>query len=173
MSELDELREAVAALAGRVQELEDQVALGQLVARYGPSVDSGSADATVALWSDDGVFDVGPVGVWTGPEIGGMVEGPGHQGLIHNGCGHVLTAPLVVLDGDRARGWNYAFNIRYDHEADRFWIGRLSANTWEWRREADGWRTVRRVNRNLDGSEEPRSMLRTSVNAGTPPPPAH
>jgi hypothetical protein len=169
MSELDELREAVGALTKRVQELEDQVGLAQLVARYGPAVDSGSADAAVALWSDDGVFDVGPVGVWTGREIGGMVEGPGHQALVHNGVGHVLTAPLVVVDGDRAHGWNYAFNIRYDHEADRFWIARLSANTWEWRREPGGWRTVRRVNRNLDGSEEPRSMLGTSVDATLPP----
>jgi hypothetical protein len=166
MSEVEELRSAVAALSSRVRELEDLIALGQLVARYGPAVDSASTAATVALWSEEGVFDIGGVGLWTGEEIGRMVvEGLEHQALVSNGVGHVLTAPLVIVDGDQARGWNYALNIRYDHEADRFWIARLSANTWEWRRETDGWRTVKRVNRNLDGSEEPRAMLRGSIDA--------
>ena len=57
MSEIDELRATVEELKNRVRLLEDQVELGQLVARYGPSVDSGSAKETADLWTDDGVFD--------------------------------------------------------------------------------------------------------------------
>jgi hypothetical protein len=57
LSEIDELRTTVEELKDRVRFLEDQVELGQLVARYGPSVDSGSAEATAELWTDDGVFD--------------------------------------------------------------------------------------------------------------------
>ena len=167
MSELDQLQATVDALAARVQVLEDQVALGQLVARYGPAVDSGSSDAAAQLWTEDGVFEVPPYAVWTGhDEIAGMVEGPGHQELIRHGAAHVLTAPRVVVDGDDARGWNYALNIRWDAEQERFWVARVSANTWRWHREADGWRTVERVNHNLDGSERPRAMFRGS--AATP-----
>lgn len=45
MSETDELtqlRAAVQALAAKVRALEDQVEIAQLVAQYGPAVDSGS-----------------------------------------------------------------------------------------------------------------------------------
>jgi hypothetical protein len=161
MAEAGDLHERLHALESRVILLEDQVALAQLVATYGPAVDSGSAVAAARLWREDGVFDVVPFFELVGHDgIAGMVNGEGHQSLISNGCGHVLTAPKIVVDGDEARGWNYAFNIRWDPEADRFWIARLSANEWQFRRGADGWRVVRRTNINLDGDEKPRALLR-------------
>jgi hypothetical protein len=161
----DESLEArVDALAARVRVLEDREAIAQLVASYGPAVDSGAADAAAALWFDDGVFDIVPYFELVGHEgIAGMVNDDGHQSLIHNGCGHVLTAPKVVVDGDDAKGWNYAFNIRWDAEADRFWIARLSANEWAFRRDGDTWRVVRRTNVNLDGDERPRAVFRNST----------
>ena len=105
-----------------------------------------------------------PYATWTGHgEIAGMVDGEGHQSLIMNGAAHVLTSPRIVIDGDEARGWSYALNIRWDAEAERFWVARVSANGWRWRRGTDGWRIVYRVNRNLDGTEEPRAVLRGST----------
>jgi len=128
-------------------------------------VDSGSAEATADLWTEDGVFDaVGAIRMQGHDEIRAMVDGDGHQGLIKNGCGHVLTAPLVVVDGDRAEGRNYALNIRWDAEQDRFWVARVSANSWRWVRTPDGWRTTERTNANLDGTPEHRHVL-------TPPDP--
>lgn len=162
--ELARLREAVARLSVRVREVEDIAAIGQLLARYGPAVDSGAADAAADLWVENGVFEVPPYATWTGhDEIAGMVNGDGHQGLIRNGCGHVLTAPLVKIDGDEARAWNYALNIRWDAEQDRFWVARVSANSWLLRRSPDGWRVEHRVNRALDGTPEPREVLRSST----------
>jgi hypothetical protein len=160
MSEIEVLRSAVEALTKRLSDLEDIVSLSQLVARYGPAVDSGSADAAAALWTEDGVFRaVGAMDMHGHVEIAGMVRHEGHQSLILNGCGHVLTAPAVELHGDTATGRNYAMNIRWDEESQRFWVARVSANTWRWERTPEGWRTVERVNANLDGSEEPRRML--------------
>jgi hypothetical protein len=131
LSEIDELRATVEELSKKVRLLQDHIELGQLVARYGPSVDSGSAEATADLWTDDGVFDaVGAIRMQGHDEIVAMVNGGGHQALIENGCGHVLTAPLLVVDGDQAEGRNYALNIRWDPEEDRFWVARLSANAW-------------------------------------------
>ena len=159
--------EEIAALVARVQVLEDQLALAQLVASYGPAVDSGSAEAAADLWFEDGVFDVVPYFELVGHDgIAGMVNGEGHQSLIHNGCGHVLTAPKIVVDGDEARGWNYALNIRWDSAEDRFWVARVSANEWQWRRGPDGWRTVKRTNVSLDGDEVPRSVFRASTAPG-------
>jgi SnoaL-like domain len=160
MSEIDDLRATVEALAARVRELEDHCQITQLVAQYGPSVDSGSAEATAALWTDDGTFDaVGAITMRGHDEIAGMVTGAGHQSLILNGCGHVLTVPHVEIDGDEAHGRSYALNIRWDADAERFWVARVSANTWKWVRTADGWRIAERVNANLDGTAEHRAML--------------
>ena len=164
MNDITELEQRIEALEARLRLTEDQWSLSQLVATYGPSVDSGAAQAAAALWVDNGVFDVVPYFEVAGHEgIAALFNHEGHQSLIRNGCGHVLTAPKIVVDGDQARGWNYAFNIRWDGDADRFWIARLSANEWEFRREPDGWRVVRRTNINLDAYERPRTLLRRAA----------
>jgi ketosteroid isomerase-like protein len=160
MSEIDELRVTVAALAERVRLLEDHIEITNLVAQYGPNVDSGSAEAAAALWTDDGTFDaVGAITMHGHDEIAGMVNGAGHQGLILGGCGHVLTVPHVVVDGDQAYGRSYALNIRWDADQERFWVARVSANTWQWVRTPEGWRITERINANLDGTPEHREML--------------
>lgn len=160
MSELDDLRAAVADLQARVRLLEDHIEITQLVAQYGPAVDSGSADATANLWTEDGTFDaVGAIEMHGRDEIAGMVSGAGHQSLILNGCGHVLTVPHVEIHGDEAEGRSYALNIRWDAEAQRFWVARVSANTWRWVRTPEGWRTAARVNANLDGTAAHRELL--------------
>jgi len=105
MSELDDLRSTVEALVARVRQLEDQAEITQLVAQYGPAVDSGSAGATADLWTEDGTFDAVPWWKMEGrADIEAMVTSGGHHELIENGCGHVLTVPHVVMDGDEAHG---------------------------------------------------------------------
>ena len=59
-SEIEELRASVAQLVSRVRTLEDQLEIMQLVAQYGPAVDSGAGDAAAGLWTDDGRFDAIP-----------------------------------------------------------------------------------------------------------------
>jgi ketosteroid isomerase-like protein len=160
MSDVEDLGAVVEELVARVRRLEDQLEIMQLVAQYGPAVDSGSGAAAAALWTDDGAFDAVPHMQMRGrDEIVAMVHGAGHQSLIQNGCGHVLTVPHVVVDGDHATGRSYALNIRWDADADRFWVGRVSANTWRWVRTPDGWRIAERINANLDGTPEHREML--------------
>ncbi|MGX9882852.1 nuclear transport factor 2 family protein [Streptomyces sp. NPDC002276] len=164
--ELSQLRAAVESLAAKVRTLEDQVEITQLVAQYGPAVDSGSGEAAAALWTEDGVFDAIPHLRMEGRQgIVGMVHGPGHQSVIHNGCGHVLTAPHVVVDGDHATGRSHALHLRWDADAGRFWVFQVSANSWRWVRTSEGWRITERVNANLDGTEGPRAMLAPPANS--------
>lgn len=159
-SELSELRSAVERLTTRLRALEDHVEIMQLVAQYGPAVDSGSGAAAAALWTQDGLFAAVPQRHMQGRvEIEGMVLGERHQSLIRNGCGHVLSVPHIVLEGDTATGRGYALNIRWDAAAERFWVARVSANTWRWTRTAEGWRITERINANLDGGAAPRQML--------------
>jgi len=160
MSELDALRATVETLAAQVRVLADQVEIMQLVAQYGPAVDSGSGAAAAALWTEDGVFDAVPQLRMHGrDDIVGMVHGDGHQSLIGNGCGHVLTVPHIVVDGDHATGRSYALNIRWDASAGQFRVARVSANTWRWERTPQGWRITERINANLDGTAAHREML--------------
>lgn len=163
MDDLQELKAELAALKQRVRELEDFRDVTQLAMQYGPSVDSGSAEETANIWSEDGTFAVvGGEATFTmeGRQgVAGMVSGDGHQGLIANGCAHVLTVPHVELDGDEATGRSYALNIRWDSENDRFWVARVSANRWHWIRTDEGWKVVERINSNLDGAEASRALL--------------
>jgi hypothetical protein len=163
MDEVQLLKDELAALKARVRQLEDHRDLTQLVSQYGPSVDSGSAEETASIWTADGAFAVvGGEHSFTmkgSDDIAAMVKGRGHQGLILNGCAHVLTTPHVVIDGDEATGRSYALNIRWDVDADRFWVARVSANRWRWTRTGQGWKVVERINANLDGAEASRALL--------------
>jgi hypothetical protein len=80
----------------------------------------------------------------------------------------VLTVPHVVVNGDEATGRSYALNIRWDPEADRFWVARVSANTWRWVRTSSGWRIADRVNAPLDGTPGHREMFAAPADPGQP-----
>ena len=172
MNDTDELRAAVERLAGKVRALEDQVEIMQLVAQYGPAVDSGSGAAAAALWTEDGVFDAVPHLKMRGrDDIAGMVYGAGHQSLLGGGCGHVLTVPHIVVDGDEATGRSYALQVRWDADAGRYRVFRVSANTWRWVRTPQGWRITERINAPLDGTDGHRELLAPSAEPAPEPAP--
>ena len=71
-----------------------------------------------------------------------------------------ITVPHVVVSGDEATGRSYALQIRWDAGTGRFWVFRVSANTWRWVRTPQGWRIAERVNAPpLDGTPGHREML--------------
>jgi ketosteroid isomerase-like protein len=144
-------------LETRLRQLEDQLAVLRLVNSWGPAVDTGDSAAAAGLWADDGVLEsdlsrlVGPA------EVAAMVESEGQQSLISEGCAHVQAFPLVTIDGDHATATGYSRVYRFRDGAHEIW--RVSANRWEFRRTADGWRITRRVNHVIDGGPEARALL--------------
>lgn len=161
MTEIEELKSTIEILKRRVQALEDFVDISQNVAQYGPDVDYGSAEAAAQLWLEDGVYDAVNAITMTGRDaIRRMVNGEGHQKGLENGCGHVLTTPHIVVNGDEAVGRSYALKLYWDETTQRFWIGRLSANRWRWKRTAEGWKVAERVNANLDGTALHRELFK-------------
>jgi hypothetical protein len=166
----------LAALETRLHDLEDQVALYQLMSAYGPLVDSGDAEATASLWVEDGVYDWGggpklaegarmkegaAGAAYSQAAIADMVRGPYHQEIIKGGAGHVIGLPHIAIDGDTAVATSYSRLYRHDGENFRTW--RVGANRWEFVRTADGWRVKQRINRVLNGSAEARELLRAGV----------
>jgi SnoaL-like protein len=156
-----ELQERLRVLEERVKELEDQLAIVQVINSWGPAVDTGASGAAAALFDADGVLESdlsrleGPAGVEA------MVESEGQQSLIRRGCAHVQTAPIISVEGDRATA--IAYSQVYLHSEHGHEVWRVSANQWEFRRTAGGWRVTRRLNRVIDGSPESQGILQRAL----------
>src|SRR5262249_40362296 len=96
------VEDRLAALEARVRMPEDQLAVQQLLNRWGPAVDTGDSAAAAALWTDDGVLQ-SEISYLDGPAgVAAMVESDGQQALIAQGCAHVQAFPLISVAGDRA-----------------------------------------------------------------------
>lgn len=149
--------ERLTALEKRLARLEDEHAIAQLVASYGPLVDAGEADRVAALWTEDGVYDVEEFFMSSRADIATMVRSDAHQGLIGNGCSHFLGPAHVTVDGDRAVA--VCESVLLVRHNGRVFPARIGANHFELVRTSDGWQTTRRTTRGLDGSAEARSLL--------------
>lgn len=159
--------QVVAELEARVRRLEDQLALYSAVSTYGPAVDSGVTPAAVSLWAEDGTYSTREGELRLGRDaLAAVLDGPRHQQLIREGCGHLVGLPLIEVDGDRARGVGYSVLYRRRPDADEFQVWRVSAVRWEWERQPGGWRTVSRTNRLLDGAEAARALFGSWFEAG-------
>jgi hypothetical protein len=86
-----------------------------------------------------------------------MVHSDGQQALIRQGSAHIPAFPLVEIDGDSARALGYS--RVYLHTESGYEVWRVSANYWEFRRTANGWRVSSRVNHVIDGGPEAQELL--------------
>jgi len=153
------IEDRLAALEARVQMLEDQLAVQQLLNRWGPAVDTGESAAAAALWTEDGVLQ-SEISYLDGPAgVAAMVESDGQQDLIRQGCAHVQAFPLITVDGDRATATGYSRVYLHRDDAS-YEVWRVSANRWEFARTTRGWRATRRTNHVIDGGPEARELLR-------------
>ena len=146
-----------AALERRLQRLEDERAIEQMIARYGPLVDAGDADSAAALWAEDGTYDVEGWSMRNRAEVAAMVRSPDHQGLIGRGCCHFLGPAVVAVDGDEAVA--VCESALLVHRDGRFTVGRAGANRFRLRRIDGRWQIVERTTRALDGKPEARQLL--------------
>lgn len=147
----------MAALEQRMARAEDQLAILQLLASYGPAVDSLSAKDTAALWVPDGTYDFGGEPIRGAEAVGAIVDLDTHRGYVERGCAHVMGLPMVTISGDRATATSYS--RVYLHDGDSWRVERTSANRWELQRTDHGWRVMNRINRLMDGSPAGREIL--------------
>ena len=151
-------------LEARMAVLEDRDEILRLLARYGPSADSGSAEVAGGLFTDDALYDTG-VGVFEGAQaVHDMIQGlPLHLDLMRAGCAHTLDLPVIDVQGDRATAFGHGFLLR--REGDAFVVWRATAVHWDFERVGERWRIAKRVNRLLDGSEAARMLFREDLHA--------
>ncbi|WP_395447805.1 nuclear transport factor 2 family protein [Aminobacter sp. UC22_36] len=158
---MSDIEARFAALETRIKGLEDQLAIYQLFATYGPSVDSRSGSVTASLWADDGAYDFGGEPLVGAEKVGSLVNIEPHIHYVADGCAHVLSMPYISVDGDKAVATGYS--RVYLNQDDHWRVERASANRWELARTAAGWRVQNRVNRLLNGQAEARDLLSSGI----------
>ena len=153
---MDDLRQQIAALARRVQALENELAVHRQIVRYGFAVDTGDADGAAALFTEDAVYDVdGPLLMRGRDGVRAMVRGPRHQAMLPR-CAHQIGPAVVQVDGDRASAVGYSrVYVRRD---DGIVIYRVSFNRWQLERRAGEWLVARRTTR-LVGDAEAQALF--------------
>ena len=153
------------ALEARLQKLEDQLAIYQVINGYGYAVDGLNAAAVGECYVDDGIYAVGDIGEMKGRErIEAITRDPGHLAYVGAGCAHMSSVPHVLIDGDKAVATCHTMVPM--HGDNGFFIGRLSASRIELARQPDGsWKIVYRQNYMLNG-DPAASKLRGRLKEG-------
>jgi uncharacterized protein (TIGR02246 family) len=133
---------ALEALAGRVQRLEDLMAIHQLFVDYGRYLDAGDIDAYASLFSEDAELLLGPLGRAKGRAAIRELMGRALAGQKGSSV-HIVGSPQVQLDGERATAtvlWSVITRTAEGGAA----LTMVGHHADELRREPGGWRFVRR-----------------------------
>jgi len=162
----DTIEAQLEEMRAELRALRDEREIERLVLAYGPRVDAADSDdadrAVAAMWTEDGEYDIGGFGVRRGREEIAATYRVRHHDNVRSGIAHVMGAPVIELDGDTAVVFNYNCVFRSE-DGDRWYAWRVSVNEWHFRRTADGWRVVSRVNRLVDGASDPRDIVRAAA----------
>lgn len=164
----------------RLRAIEDRLEILNLIASHPPSADTGADYFTRAVYTGDGVIDLGGGKGAEGNEaIAAMATTPGHQAAIAGGLAHFCGLPRIEIDGDGATVISYLQILTphptaEPHEVPNhgvtkgFRIHRVGSNRWDLVRTDQGWKIKRRTLRPLDGSEPAREILRHALRSYAP-----
>jgi hypothetical protein len=148
--------DSAADLASRIQRLEDERSILQLIDLHGMLSDAGPAEGFAELYAEDCVVDLGRV---LKPDVETVVTGrdrlleeiylePGHRSA-EGRTQHFRSGPQVIqVAGDDAQAVTYAMTslLQPDGSAQILVSG---FNFWSFRRDGGRWRITRRTHRKL------------------------
>jgi uncharacterized protein (TIGR02246 family) len=135
----------ITMVTARLRRLEDLEEIRRLFVDYGRHLDAGDVDAYAALFADDGEVLLGPIGRAKGrPAIAELMrkvksraKGPSF---------HLVTNPVIELDGDRATSEVLWTVIRPGGDG-RLEVTMFGRHQDELVRERGWWRFLRRRGR--------------------------
>jgi hypothetical protein len=141
----------------RVRRLEDRMEINELMTTYALAVDADDWDKVADLWLDDGTYELDAIGTFVGPAgVKEMLTRPAHTFARENHGAHILSHPVILLEGDRAVATTYGQILTRENE--RHAVFRLIITRWELRRTSKGWRVARRVNKLVDNDGAARAL---------------
>lgn len=166
-----EVEDRLAALEAGLQIERDHREIRQIIAAYGPMVDTADrierARLLAMLWTEDGVYDIGGVRACHGREEIARVFAEQHFTQVAEGVCHVMGLPVVTLAGDSATALNYSCVFRHDRSG-AFYPWRVSANRWDFVRQKGAWLIRKRTNRLMTGDPQALALL-GAIDAMVPP----
>ena len=149
----------MATVEERLQILEDQFAIYNVLSAYGPAVDGCNVDDMDKIYADNGVYDIRDMGFEMKglPAIREMMnDEKGHRALVSTGAAHIGTIPHVEVSGDRATATNYTLILR--RKDGEPYIFRFGISRTYLSRKPEGWRIDRRIIEGLDGRQTARDL---------------
>ena len=160
----------IAKLEARFQIAEDELAVRNVIARYGLAADCGDINAALACHTEDAVYVVsapkaGRDGDAADLELKGhqairdMLSSDMHQSLLPN-CAHTVGPITVAIDGEAAQATGYS--RVYHKEGDKPGLMRLGFNQWTMRKTDDGWKIARRESR-VVGEKAAQDLLKAAL----------
>lgn len=161
------LEERLTQLEHRLLKAEDELALRNLMVRYGLAVDCSDIEAALACHIENAVytvssptagrdnFDKGDLYLKGHNAITEMLLSEMHQSLVPN-CAHTVGPYTIEIDGDNARATGYS--RLYHRVDDNFELMRLSINEWHFVRAKMGWLISTRESR-MVGEDEAQALL--------------
>jgi hypothetical protein len=166
----DSIEQRFATLETRVLQLEDELAIRNLVVRYGLAVDCGDDVAAGACHTEDAIYEVAAAESGRGSSsqgnsdlvlkgksaISDMLQSDLHQSLLPN-CAHTVGPCVVKIDGDKASATGYSRLYLKDGESPR--LMRLGMNHWQFQRSEGQWLICFRRS-TLVGTDEAQQILK-------------
>lgn len=162
------------ALEQRLQKLEDELAVRNVIVRYGLAADAGDIEAARALFTDDTVYECGAPDTGRSDDEGfaqdtltmeglnailSMLQGPQHQSMLPN-CAHTNGPLDVSVNGLEARATGYS--RLYLREGEDFRLLRVAVNTWHLRKQEGQWKISYRLSQPV-GTTATQQLLKDSL----------
>ena len=140
----------------RIQRLEDESEIRNLLNRYGLCTDGGSEEETSLIFAEDCHIDIDSAAFMEGREqTRGIVSSPLHQEIMPN-CAHVMGPFHIKWEGETAIATGYA--TVYLREGDVVKIWRQSYGRWEVVKRDGRWQVLKRTSRST-GRDDCQELL--------------
>lgn len=140
----------------RIQRLEDEAEIRNLLSSYGLATDGGSADATANIFAEDCHIDIDGAAFMEGrDQARGIVSSPLHQEIMPNSA-HLMGPFHIKWQGEMAVATGYA--TVYLKEGDTVKIWRQSYGRWELVKRDGRWQVLNRTSRST-GRDDCQDLL--------------
>lgn len=150
--------ELLAEALKRIQRLEDEAEIRNLLNRYGLGTDGGDADATAQIFAEDCHIDIDGVAFMEGrDQARGIVASPLHQEIMPN-CAHVMGPFHITWEGETAIATGYATVYLREGETVKIW--RQSYGRWELVKRDGRWQVLKRTSRSTGRDDCQELLLR-------------
>lgn len=156
-------------LEERLYRVESELAIRNVIARYGLAADCGDIETALACHLKEAVYVVSNPNAGRGADsqdlelkgheaIANMLNSEMHRSLMPH-CAHTVGPLIVEVLNDRAKVTGYS-RVYHDQK-----LMRLAINHWDMEKEAGAWKIAKRESRVI-GEEAAQLLLKKSLKVG-------